>query len=114
MSQNQQQLSKIAILAFYNLENFYDTKDNSLVDDNEFTPTGAKHYDQGIYQDKILHLATVIQQIGTKYSQDGAAILGVVEIENDTVLQDLVLHPLLRKRHYQVIHFDSKTKGDWM
>ena len=110
LAQTQTGLSKIAVLAFYNLENFYDTKDNGLVDDNEFTPTGAKHYDQGIYQNKILHLATVIKSIGEKFTKDGAALLGVVEIENDTVLHDLISHPLLIKRKYQIVHYDSKDK----
>lgn len=110
LAQNKTGLSKIAVLAFYNLENFYDTKDNEMVDDNEFTPSGAKHYDQGIYQNKILHLATVIKGIGEKFSKDGAALLGVVEIENDTVLQDLISHPILRQRNYQMVHYDSKDK----
>ncbi len=110
LAQNKTGLSKIAVLAFYNLENFYDTKDNSLVDDNEFTGTGAKHYNDGIYQNKVLHLATVIKGIGEKYTKDGAALLGVVEIENDTVLQDLVNHPLLSKRNYQFVHYNSKDK----
>jgi len=110
MSQTKTGFSKIAVLAFYNLENLYDTKDNNLVDDNEFTSKGVKHYNQAIYQDKILHLATVIKAIGNKFTKDGPALLGVVEIENDTVLQDLVSHPVLRKRNYQIIHYDSKDK----
>lgn len=110
LAQTKTGLSKIAVLAFYNLENFYDTKDNGLVDDNEFTALGAKHYDDGIYQNKILHLATVIKGIGEQFTKDGAALLGVVEIENDTVLQDLVIHPLLSLRKYQIVHYDSKDK----
>ncbi|OYU55615.1 MAG: endonuclease/exonuclease/phosphatase [Chitinophagaceae bacterium BSSC1] len=110
LAQSKTGLSKIAVLAFYNLENFYDTKDNGLVDDNEFTALGAKHYNEGIYQNKILHLATVIKEIGEQFTKDGAALLGVVEIENDTVLQDLVSHPLLRSRKYQIVHYDSKDK----
>lgn len=110
LAQNKTGLSKIAVLAFYNLENLYDTKDNALVDDNEFTSKGAKHYDDGIYQNKILHLATVMKGIGEQYTKDGAALLGVVEIENDTVLQDLVKHPLISKRNYQIVHYNSKDK----
>ncbi|OZA62812.1 MAG: endonuclease/exonuclease/phosphatase, partial [Sphingobacteriia bacterium 39-39-8] len=76
----------------------------------EFTRAGAKHYHHGIYQDKILHLATVIKGIGEQFTKDGSALLGVVEIENDTVLLDLVNHPLLRNRNYQIVHYNSKDK----
>jgi hypothetical protein len=110
LSQTKTGLSKIVVLAFYNLENLYDTKDNSLIDDNEFTTKGVKHYTQAIYQDKILHLAKVIKEIGNGFTKDGPTLIGVVEIENDTVLQELISHPLLRKRNYQIIHYDSKDK----
>lgn len=96
------------IIAFYNLENFYDTVDNSLVNDDDFTPAGIKHYTGEIYIDKVNKLATVLSQLGTDESPAGATIIGVAEIENDTVLNDLVHHPLLRQRNYRIIHFDSK------
>ncbi len=101
---------KVGIVAFYNLENLYDTQHNTLVDDLSFTAEGEKHYNKALYQNKLFHLATVIKGIGESVSTDGAALIGVVEIENDTVLKDLVRHPLLRKRDYQVIHYNSKDK----
>jgi len=99
---------KVCIVAFYNLENFYDTVKNPTVNDDDFTPSGIKHYTSEIYQDKITKLATVISMIGTDMSTTGPALIGVAEIENDTVLNDLVHHPLLNHRHYQLIHYDSK------
>lgn len=99
---------KVCIAAFYNLENFYDTTNNPLVNDDDFTTNGIKHYNNKIYQDKINNLATVISSIGTDISADGPAVLGVAEIENDTVLYDLVRHPLLSKHNYQIVHYDSK------
>lgn len=99
---------KMAIAGFYNLENLYDTIDNPKVNDDEFTPAGPKNYNSTIYWDKIQHLATVISQIGTNQNVDGPAILGVAEIENDTVLNDLVRHKLLAKRNYRIVHYDSK------
>lgn len=99
---------KACVIAFYNLENFYDTTNNPLVNDDDFTPAGSKHYTREIYLDKIEKLATVISQIGTEISPTGPALLGVAEIENDTVLQALVHHPLLVHRKYQFIHFDSR------
>lgn len=99
---------KVCIVAFYNLENFYDTIDNPIVNDDDFTPAGIKHYTGEIYADKVTKLATVISMIGTDISPTGPVLLGVAEIENDTVLNDLVHHPLLNHRHYQLVHYDSK------
>ncbi len=99
---------KSAIVAFYNLENFYDTVDNPKVDDEEFLPNGPKNYNSKIYWMKVEHLATVISQIGTDINADGPALLGVAEIENDTVLNDLIHHPLLQKRNYSFVHYDSR------
>ena len=104
----QKQQYKTIVAAFYNLENFYDTVDNPNVDDNEFLPGGPKNYNSQIYFDKVTHLATVLSQIGTDITPDGPAIIGCAEIENDTVLNDLVHHPLLSKRNYKIVHYDSR------
>ncbi len=96
------------IIAFYNLENYYDTIDNPIVNDDDFTPAGIKKYSGTIYKDKINKLASVLSIMGTDIVPDGPALLGVAEIENDTVLNDLARHPSLQKRHYRIIHFDSK------
>jgi exonuclease III len=99
---------KVAIIGFYNLENFYDTIDNPIVNDEEFLPSGIRNYNTAIYNSKIQNLATVIAQMGADKSPDGPALLGVAEIENDTVLTDLANHPLLKKRNYKIAHYDSK------
>ena len=74
------QLYKTAIVAFYNCENFYDTINDPLSRDDEFTPKGEKHYDSKIYSDKLQKIATVISKIGSDddiQNHDGPAILGV-------------------------------------
>lgn len=96
-----------SIIAFYNLENFYDTINNPLIDDEEFLPKSSKKYSTKIYEKKVENLATVISQIGTDVNPDGVALLGVAEIENDTVLTDLVLHDKLIQRGYQYVQFNS-------
>lgn len=106
--QEAKQQYKIAVIGFYNLENLFDTIDNPAVNDEEFTPAGAKNYTGKIYLDKLGKLSTVISQMGADKNPDGPAILGVAEVENDTVLKDLVKHPLIQKRNYQVIHYDSR------
>ena len=99
---------QVCIVAFYNLENLYDTINNQMVDDDEFTPSGAKKYTGEVYLDKLTKLATVLSQIGTDISKAGPALIGLAEVENDTVMNDLVHHPLLRHRHYQLIHYNSQ------
>jgi hypothetical protein len=101
---------RVCIVAFYNLENLYDTINNPMVNDDEFTPSGAKRYGSAIYSDKLTKLATVISMIGSDISPSGPALLGVAEVENDTVLNDLVQHALLQHRQYKIIHFNSKDE----
>ncbi len=107
------QLYKTAIVAFYNCENFYDTIDDPVTRDEEFTPAGEKHYTQKMYADKLTKIATVISKIGVDgnaSNPDGPSIIGLAEIENKTVLTDLINQPSLKKRNYRFIHFDSKDE----
>lgn len=99
---------KPIIISFYNLENFYDTVNNTLVNDEEFLPEGPRNYGTDIYLNKVNKLATVISQIGIEINPDGPALLGVAEVENDTVLSDLVHQKLIEKRNYKIVHYDSK------
>jgi predicted extracellular nuclease len=99
---------KPVVVAFYNLENFYDTIDNPNINDEDFLPNGPKNYNSKVYRTKVEHLATVVSQIGREINPDGAAVIGVAEIENDTVLNDLIHHPLLKERNYGIVHYDSR------
>src|SRR5436853_1583892 len=82
----QKQQYQTAVVAFYNLENFYDTINNPNINDEDFLPNGVKNYNSKIYRTKVENLATVISQIGTEVNPDGIAIIDVAEIENYTVL----------------------------
>ena len=110
----QKQNYKVAVVAFYNLENFYDTLDDPLTSDEEFTPKGERNYNGTIYWNKVGKLASVIQKIGTDDEKnpctDGPAFFGVAEIENDNVLNDLINHPLIKDRHYKFVHYDCKDR----
>jgi len=99
---------KPIIISFYNLENFYDTVDNPIVNDEEFLPNGPRNYNTSVYMDKVNKLATVLSEIGTEINADGPAVIGVAEVENDTVLNDLVHNKLIEKRGYKIVHYDSK------
>ncbi|MFM2307161.1 MAG: hypothetical protein RLZZ367_1830 [Bacteroidota bacterium] len=103
----QEKKYKVGIIAFYNLENFFDTINDPAKNDEDFTPTGANGYTSKVYEDKVRKLTEVLSQIGTDVSPDGFSLLGVAEIENDKVLQDLFAQPEFAKRHYKIVHFDG-------
>lgn len=98
---------KVSCIGFYNLENFYDTINQPDVQDEEFTPEGAKHYTPALYIDKMHHLADVLSQIATDITTDGLSMFGCSEIENESVLKDLIQQPELKNRNYAIVHYDS-------
>jgi hypothetical protein len=98
---------QVVCIGFYNLENLFDPSDDPNLDDAEFTAAGSYHYTEEIYQEKLDHLSDVISRLGTDVTPDGVAMLGVSEIENRKVLEDLVAQPKLQERKYQIIHYDS-------
>lgn len=106
----QKESFKPSLIGFYNLENFYDTINNPIVDDEEFLPNSERHYNTRIFLDKVERLSTVISQIGTDVNPDGLALMGVAEIENDTVLKILAHCKLLKSRNLKIIHYDSPDK----
>lgn len=98
---------QVGIIAFYNFENLFDTENDPNKDDDEFTPTGPYHYTDKVYNEKLHNLATVLQQLGTDKTPDGAAIIGTAEIENGKVLTDLANQPEIKDRNYQHVWFEG-------
>jgi endonuclease/exonuclease/phosphatase family metal-dependent hydrolase len=92
------------LVAFYNCENFFDTIHNPSFYDTEFTPAGKYHYTQKIYEQKLRNIATVIQSIGENAQ---IAVMGLAEVENDTVLKDLVAQPEIASFHYRYIWYSG-------
>lgn len=99
-----------SMIGFYNLENFYDTVDNPIVDDEEFLPNSERHYNTVVFLDKVDKLTSVLSQLGTDVNPDGFALLGVSEIENDTVLTALINHKSLKSRGLKFVHYDSPDR----
>ena len=81
---------KVNTIAFYNLENLFDTENDPLTFDDDRTPDGKDHWTEEIYQVKLENMAKVIAEIGADISGTTPAIIGVCEIENRKVLEDLV------------------------
>lgn len=100
---------QVSSVAFYNLENLFDTinQDNN---DEEFLPEGAMKWTGMKYKAKLKNMSYAISQIGLDYSPSGVALIGVSEIENRGVLEDLVKQPALVDRGYEIVHYDSPDK----
>ncbi len=97
-------------IAFYNLENLFDTIDDPNKRDEDFTPEGRDNWTSEKYHKKLHNLATVIADIGKKETHTSPAILGVAEAENRAVLEDLIKTPPLAGQQYGIIHFDSPDR----
>lgn len=104
----QQKEYKINTIAFYNLENLYDTIDDPDVFDHQ-NPIGEMSSGEAerVYPLKLKNLAKVLADIGTDKSGFPPAVIGVCEIENFKVLEDLVNQPRLKPYNYSIVHHDS-------
>ncbi len=94
-------------IAFYNLENLFDTINDPDINDEDFLPDGSYSYTSKIYNKKLQNLSDVISKLGVDVNSDGPALLGVSEIENREVLVDLIAQPSLKERKYKIVHFNS-------
>jgi hypothetical protein len=101
---------EVACVAFYNLENLYDTIHQEGVNDYEFLPDGKNKWNSEKYWSKINNMAKVISQIGTASTPTGPVILGVAEVENRNPLEDLVKDPQIKDRNYQIVHHDGPDR----
>ena len=101
---------KVNTIAFYNLENLFDTENDPITFDDDRTPEGKDHWTKEIYQDKLKNMARVIAEIGADVSGTTPAIIGVCEVENRTVLEDLVNQKPLIKKDYGIIQFNSPDR----
>ena len=80
------------VIGFYNLENLFDTYDDPAKNDEEFLPEGKNKWTEAKYQTKLNNMAKVIKAMKDENGM-WHALLGVSEIENRLVLEDLVMGP---------------------
>lgn len=92
-------------IMFYNVENLFDTEDDSLTNDEEFLPNQGKYWNYNRYQAKLHHISTVIVSIG---GWNPPELIGLCEIENRKVLDDLCKKSELANIGYNIIHKESK------
>lgn len=101
------QKKDITTIAFYNVENLFDTFDNPSTADDDFTPSGKNKWTYKRYKIKVKKLGSVISQLGMHKSKNPPAIVGLVEVENAKVVSDLANSSYLKKYHYGFVHHDS-------
>ena len=93
--------------AFYNVENLFHPSDDSLVNDEEFTPEGTKSWSFYRYHQKLNKIAKVcLAMSGDKVP----ALMGMAELESELVLEDLIKTEVFAKYQYQFVHYNSPDR----
>jgi predicted extracellular nuclease len=94
-------------VAFYNLENLFDLNDDPHTNDNDFLHTSVKKWTPKRYQNKLRKLGFAISNIGRRETGKHPAIVGLAEVENAKVIEDLIASKHLEGCNYSYIHYDS-------
>lgn len=100
----------IRTVGFYNLENLFDTVNDTLKNDEASPIMSITENREEIYQKKLANMAKVISEMGVKEANNSPVILGVSEVENRKVLEDLTNTKVLKNKNYNIIHYDSPDR----
>ena len=100
---------KSYVIGFYNLENLFDTYHDEGKNDYEYLPDGANQWTEAKYAKKLHNMASVIRAMKDE-NKVWHALLGVSEIENRHVLEDLVSQPEIAEANYQIVHYDGPDR----
>ncbi len=91
----------------YNVENYFDTEDTPGKQDEEFLPNGRRHWNKKKYYKKQANISKVIASIG---GWTPPAIVGLLEVESEKAIRDLVKYSPLKNLKYKYIHYESPDK----
>ena len=105
-SQNKRKF-KVHTIAFYNVENLFDTINDPNKFDERSPIMELKYNRQEVYNKKVKNMAYVISQIGADVSKNTPAVIGICEVENRSVVEDLANDPALLSKDYGIVHFES-------
>ena len=95
-------------IGFYNVENLFDTTHDEGKNDYDFTPTGSYQWNEMKYRHKLHNMASVLAEMGTDVLPNvGCAAIGLAEVENDHVMNDLTAQPDLAARGYKYVHIEG-------
>lgn len=104
---SQDKTFKTHTIAFYNLENLFDTEDDPKKYDEKSPIMAIKNDRALIYKKKVHNMARVIADIGRDVTNNTPVIIGVAEVENSNVLEAVVNDSLLLNKDYGIVHFNS-------
>ncbi len=91
-------------LAFHNVENLFDTINDPTINDEEFLPGSKVSWNTKRYQHKLSQTSKVIAAMDTF---NFPHLVGLCEIENRKVLEDLVAQAHIKEAGYNIIHFEG-------
>lgn len=94
-------------VAFYNVENLFDTEDDPVKRDDEFTEKGDKHWNQRKYFEKLNKISKVVISLG---GWEAVELMAFCELENRRVLQDLIDKTPLNSTDYKIVHYESPDR----
>ncbi len=103
-AQKEEPLLKPSRVIFYNVENLFDTIDDPAINDAEYLPSSKNEWNTKKYKTKLNHSAKVFAAMLDTIQP---LVIGMSEIENIKVLQDLIAQPALKKFNFGIVHHDS-------
>ena len=109
-SQSQKTETYVRCVAFYNLENLFDTIHDEGKNDYEYLPDGGMKWTAFKYENKVNNMAYAISQLGTDEDPRGAMLVGVSEVENMNCLRDLCAKLKDYNRTYEPILLEGPDR----
>ncbi|MBO4340550.1 MAG: endonuclease/exonuclease/phosphatase family protein [Bacteroidales bacterium] len=109
LSLDAQRKNRSHVIGFYNLENLFDTYHDDGKNDYEYLPDGGNEWTEVKYRKKLQNMARVIEAM-KKDNGVWHTVLGVSEVENRHVLEDLVAEPAIASANYQIVHYDGPDR----
>jgi predicted extracellular nuclease len=100
---NDQKIGDALVVAFYNVENIFDIVNDPQTNDDDFTPQGKLEWTEDRYKMKLNRIAEVMMKMNSGLPD----VIGLCEVENRKVLEDLIALPELKGANYKIIHKDS-------
>ncbi|MCQ2346406.1 MAG: endonuclease/exonuclease/phosphatase family protein [Paludibacteraceae bacterium] len=103
--------TQVRCIAFYNLENLFDTIHDENKNDYEYLPDGGMHWTGLKYTHKIHNMAYAISKLGKDVDPRGAVCVGVAEVENLRCLEDLCADPQLEGKYKPILIEGPDRRG---
>lgn len=100
--------SQPQMVAFYNVENLMDTRNDASTQDDDMLPNAEKKWSDVRYQAKLSAVAGVVADMSNVCGYP--SLLGLAEVENEDVLSSLVKQQAISGANYRFVHYDSRDE----